>query len=99
MSTTSVAIIADGKDCPEVVKKLKSLKTRMFKNYPDWFMDIEEVSGLDNICLALYDRSPISLIGMSEDGLSNQSLQHTLDSYKAKIKSKKRISFFGTGVK
>lgn len=99
IATTSVALIINPEDREKAAKKMKRLKTCMFRENPGWFIDVQEVDTLDSICLALYDSNPVSLVGVAEDGLSNQMMQHTLDSYKTEIKSKKRISFFGTGVK
>ena len=80
-------------------KLLTPIKKHLLKRYPERQVKIYPVVGLDNICLELYDCCPLCLAGISDVNIQTSTLQHTLDDFKQQIRNKKRIQFFGPGVK
>jgi hypothetical protein len=95
---TRTAILLDAVNMDFAKKTLIKLKTSIFKKNPNRVINITVEEGLDNVCLKLYDCPPVCLAGIAPEGLHSSVLQHSLESYKAAVKGKKKAIIFGTGV-
>lgn len=95
-TTTTVALFVNKKHSAKVIQTLKKMKLGLLRQKPEITIELNELVGLDNICLALYDHLPLSLAGVSKEGFSDAVLQHTLDEYKCSTRNKKRTLFFGS---
>jgi hypothetical protein len=96
VSVTKVAIFVHKKDTKNLHNALNALKLNLDKTSSEILVEIQSVVGLDNICLALYDCSPLCLAGLSKEGFSDCVMQHTVEEYKFANRSKKRTLFFGS---
>jgi hypothetical protein len=94
-SVTNIALFVHKQNRKDLQGVLTTLKINLEKISSEIFVEINEVTGVDNICLALYDCSPFCLAGMSKEGFSDCVLQHTIEEYKCANKGKKRTQFFG----
>ena len=94
-----VAVMSVKDPTADFSKLLTPIKKYLLQRYPERQVKIYPVVGLDNICSELYDCCPICLAGITDLNLRSSTLQHTLDDFKQQIRSKKRIEFFGPGVK
>lgn len=95
-ASTRIAFFVNPANCNMLKKTLKKFKQKMLKQNPGTIVQLEDVIGLDNICLRLYDCPPLSLAGLSKEGFLDGVLQHTLEEYKYANKNKKRTLFFGS---
>ena len=94
--TTHIVFFVNKKNRKQLQQILKRFKSKLFRNNPEKIVELEDITGLDNICLRLYDCSPLCLAGLSKEGFSDSMLQHTLEEYKCATKNKKRTMFFGS---
>lgn len=95
-SVTKIAFFVNQKNTKQLQHALNEFRQRLLRQSAEISVEIESVSGVDNICLALYDCSPLCLAGLSKEGFSDCVLQHTIEEYKCANKNKKRTMFFGS---
>jgi hypothetical protein len=94
-----IAIISADDKAEEINSQLIKFKKYLRKHEPQKRVSIHAVEGLDNVCVELYDASPIYLLGLTPEGFSSSILQHTVEEFRTAVRSKKKVLFFGTGVK
>lgn len=98
VSVRIALISSDGKE-KEMNSQLVKFQKYLRKHEPHKRVSIHSVEGLDNISVELYDASPIYLLGLTPEGFSSSILQHTVEEFRTAVRSKKKVLFFGTGVK
>lgn len=93
ISVRIALISSDGKE-KEMNSQLVKFQKYLRKQEPHKRVSIRSIEGLDNVSVELYDASPISLLGLTPEGFSNSILQHTVEEFRAVLRSKKKVLFF-----
>lgn len=97
--STRIALFPQADQVAAINSQLVKFKKYLRKHEPQKRVCIQAVEGLDNVCFELYDASPLYLLGLVPEGFSSSILQHTVEEFRAAVKEKKKVLFFGTGVK
>lgn len=97
--TARLAVIVKDEDYDKVLKDMHKVCKKLTPRSSKASISIKECVSLDAMCVDLYDHSPICLAGLYKDGFSNPMLQHTVEELRTAMNRKKKVIFFGTGVR
>lgn len=96
-SSIRIGIFSDSKNLQVIQNQMIKYQRYLRKHSPENAVSVECKEGLDNVCLELYDASPVCLLALSREGFNSSFTQHTAEEFKSAIAGKKKILFFGTG--
>lgn len=97
-TSVRIALFSDSKNLQVIQNKMIKLQRYLRKHSPQNVVSVECREGLDNICLELYDASPLCLLALSNEGFFSSFIQHTAEEFKSALAGKKKVLLFGTGV-
>jgi len=98
VTSVRIALLSDAKNMQLIQNQMTKLQKYMRKNSPEILVSVETREGLDNICLELYDATPLCLLALSNEGFYSSFVQHTAEEFKSALAGKKKVLLFGTGV-
>jgi len=97
VTSVRIALFSDAKNIQLIQNQMTKFKKYMRKNFPEILVSVETMEGLDNICLGLYDATPLCLLALPNENFYSSFVQHTAEEFKHALTCKKKVLLFGTG--